>query len=101
MSGYRHEPDQAKGGLREEVRRYGSDGDRWLVLLLPAVFAQEAGLAVTPMDGGTVTAGDLVDALVGTGVSTSNVTYNDPSHPTPPGCSRAAPASSVSRAASC
>ena len=73
----------------------------WLVLLLPAVYAQEAGLAVTPMDGGTVTPATLVDELVGTGVSTSNVTYTILPRSTPPGCSRAAPASSVSRAASC
>jgi len=51
----------------------------WLVLLLPGVHAQEVGLAVTPMNGDTVTAATLVEELVGTGVSTSNETYSDPS----------------------
>ena len=51
----------------------------WLVLLLPGIHAQEAGLTVTPMNGETVTAATLVDELVATGVSTTNETYSDPS----------------------
>jgi len=52
----------------------------WLVLLLPSVHAQTSpGLTVTPLNGETVTAATLVDELVGTGVSTSNATYSDPS----------------------
>ena len=47
----------------------------WLVLLLPGVNAQEAGLSVTPLDGETVTAATLVDELVGAGVETSDETY--------------------------
>jgi uncharacterized repeat protein (TIGR01451 family) len=47
----------------------------WLVLLLPGVNAQEAGLSVTPLDGVTVTAKTLVDELVGAGVETSDETY--------------------------
>jgi uncharacterized repeat protein (TIGR01451 family) len=48
-----------------------------LALGLPAITAQaNPGLTVTPLNGDTLTAADLVDALVGTGISTSNETYD-------------------------
>ncbi len=47
-----------------------------LVLGLPAITAEaNPGLTVTPL-GGPLTAADLVDALVGPGISTSNETYD-------------------------
>ena len=47
-----------------------------LALGLPAITAQaNPGLTVTPLNGDTLTAADLVDALVGTGISTSNEAY--------------------------
>ena len=46
-----------------------------LALGLPAIAAHaNPGLTVTPL-GGTLTAADLVDALVGPGISTTNETY--------------------------
>jgi uncharacterized repeat protein (TIGR01451 family) len=47
-----------------------------LVLGLPAITAEaNPGLIVTPLNGDSLTAADLVDALVGTGISTSNEAY--------------------------
>ena len=48
-----------------------------LALGLPATTAQaNPDLTVTPLNGDTLTAADLVDALVGTGISTSNEAYD-------------------------